>query len=497
MADEKQKNRKDEKSSPPQIKVTVEYPDKHRKVHKFDRAFRVGRDESCDIRIESPGVSRNHAEIYFKGGYWWYKDLNSANGSFVLGRRVEEIPLGKATKVELGLNDAQLTFSVPGFHPEGKTVQEKAPSVTQLVQHYFADEPEKQMGDHTRMIHNAFKTVQKKQRYKYFAILSVVVIIAIGIGIYSYRQHRQMQRQKLLAEQIFYSMKSLELELSHLQAQAEQENDSTALQKIKQQRKQQRKLLNDYDHFLQEIHFYENSQWNEKDRIILHVARLFGECELGMPEEFLDEVYSYIKKWRTTPRLKNAIQSAVKNGYNEIVSKTMLEHNLPPQFFYLGLQESSFNIRTVGPKTRFGIAKGVWQFIPATARRYGLKTGPLVGLRRFDPRDERSDFVKSTRAAARYIRDIYNTEAQASGLLVIASYNWGERNIRTLVRKMPANPRQRNFWQLLKKYRNKIPKETYNYVFYIISAAVIGENPRLFGFDFDNPLNPSAPTASR
>jgi hypothetical protein len=53
---------------------------------------------------------------------------------------------------------------------------------------------------------------------------------------------------------------------------------------------------------------------------------------------------------------------------------------------------------------------------------------------------------------------------------------------------MPANPRERNFWQLLAQHRDKIPQETYDYVFYIVSAAVIGENPRLFGFDFDNPL---------
>jgi hypothetical protein len=53
---------------------------------------------------------------------------------------------------------------------------------------------------------------------------------------------------------------------------------------------------------------------------------------------------------------------------------------------------------------------------------------------------------------------------------------------------MPENPRDRNFWRLLTQYKDEIPKDTYDYVFRIISAAVIGENPRLFGFDFDNPL---------
>jgi hypothetical protein len=66
---------------------------------------------------------------------------------------------------------------------------------------------------------------------------------------------------------------------------------------------------------------------------------------------------------------------------------------------------------------------------------------------------------------------------------------------------MPPNPGQRNFWRLLSEHRSQIPPETYNYVFYITAAAVIGENPRLFGFNFDNPLDespqaaPSSPSA--
>jgi membrane-bound lytic murein transglycosylase D len=70
----------------------------------------------------------------------------------------------------------------------------------------------------------------------------------------------------------------------------------------------------------------------------------------------------------------------------------------------------------------------------------------------------------------------------------MASYNWGERRVVKLIKTMPENPRERNFWQLITAYRQKIPDETYDYVFSIFTAAVIGENPRLFGFDFDNPL---------
>jgi hypothetical protein len=60
---------------------------------------------------------------------------------------------------------------------------------------------------------------------------------------------------------------------------------------------------------------------------------------------------------------------------------------------------------------------------------------------------------------------------------------------------MPGNPRERNFWKFLQQYRDKIPKQTYDYVFYIFSAAVIGENPALWGFSFDKPFpgNPTPP----
>ena len=130
----------------------------------------------------------------------------------------------------------------------------------------------------------------------------------------------------------------------------------------------------------------------------------------------------------------------------------------------------------------------MWQFVPETAMKYGLHLGPLIDLRRPDPADDRHHYDRETKAAARYLKDLYSTDAQASGLLVMACYNWGENQVLPLVRSMPANPRERNFWRLLANHRNKIPQETYDYVFYITSAAVIGENPRLFGFDFDNPL---------
>jgi hypothetical protein len=70
----------------------------------------------------------------------------------------------------------------------------------------------------------------------------------------------------------------------------------------------------------------------------------------------------------------------------------------------------------------------------------------------------------------------------------MASYNWGHNVVKGLIRKMPQNPRERNFWKFFNQYRDKVPKETEKYVFHIVSAAVICENPELFGFKFKSPL---------
>ncbi|HKK51535.1 MAG TPA: lytic transglycosylase domain-containing protein, partial [Myxococcota bacterium] len=246
-----------------------------------------------------------------------------------------------------------------------------------------------------------------------------------------------------------------------------------------------RALEREYDRFLEELDVL-GAGLSEQDRVILRVARLFGECELTMPPDFVAEVKRYIHEWRLSPRLERAIERMHAQSLTPLVVEAMLEQHLPPQFLYLALQESSFDNDAVGPKTRFGIAKGIWQFIPSTARRYGLRTGPLVELPVADPNDDRHAPELATRAAARYLRDIYSRDAQASGLLVMASYNWGPNNIRRRIREMPANPRERNFWALLKK--DEVPRETYDYVFHIVAAAVIGEAPELFGFDFENPL---------
>jgi hypothetical protein len=248
--------------------------------------------------------------------------------------------------------------------------------------------------------------------------------------------------------------------------------------------------LEEYDKLVDELGIYDLS---EEDKLIVKTARIFGECELAMPKAFMVEVKNYIKKWqwrqgRQGNRYADALERARQKGYIPTIVYSLERNQLPQQFFYLPLQESDFIPDRVGSITRYGYAKGIWQFIASTAKDYDLSIGPLTSENVYDPADDRFNFQKATTAATRYLKYIYSTDAKASCLLVMASYNRGENYITRLIREMPEDPRDRNFWKLLEKYRDKIPEETYNYVFMIFSAAVIGENPRLFGFKFDNPL---------
>ncbi len=472
--------------TPPAITIGIEKGDADQRTYTFTRPFRVGRDKTCDVRLSDPGVSRFHAEFWYTEGSWWVLDLESANGTYVGGMKVDRTPLTRPGRVELGSGGPVLAVDVTAAGQADPTLVGQF-SMTQVHKHYIEGSSEREAGQHTLMIRRVFKQSQKRQRRTFVAVIAVFACLALAAGIYAYLKQQEVQQQIALAQDIFYAMKSLELQFAPLLNSARSSQDVTLLNQVRHYRIQRLEMEKKYNEFLTTLESYDKSL-SPQERAILRIARLFGECEINAPPGFVREVFAYIDKWKTTKRLKEAIDRARSLKYVPTINEIFSEYDLPPHFFYLALQESDFNVNACGPQTDSGIAKGAWQFIPSTAASYGLRVGPLQHLRQPDPRDERHHFEKSTRAAARYIKDIYDTDAQASGLLVMASYNWGENRVLRLLQRMPKNPRERNLWRLLALYRNQIPKETYDYVFLIISAAVIGESPALFGFDFENPL---------
>ncbi|MEZ5352787.1 MAG: FHA domain-containing protein [Bryobacteraceae bacterium] len=475
----------------------------------FDRTFRIGRRDDVEVSIQSEVVSRVHCEVSMENGAWWVRDMRSANGIFVNGERVASAPVTGPTAVRLGSEGPWVYFDLEAppppppppsppppprasAPPAEATIRTgaAAPSneeVARAISRYFGGAGDGPAGDHTMVMRKAYAQVQQKQKRKYHGIFAALAVCILGAAAYAWYLHRQVGQQTALALELFYTMKSLDVDIAGLQKLVKASGTPQGEEELRKYRSRRETMGRNYDNFLSTLQVYDKSLTPQK-RLILRVARIFGESELAMPPEFVSEVENYIRAWQGSDRMAKAIRRAQDNGYVEAIANELLAQGLPPQFLYLAMQESNFDPFISGPETRSGIAKGMWQFVPETALKYGLHIGPLADLPRPDPSDDRHHWDRATTAAAAYLQDLYRTEAQGSGFLVMACYNWGEDRVLPLVRKMPPNPKERNFWRLLAMGKERLPEETYKYVFYIASAAVIGEDPRLFGFEFDNPL---------
>lgn len=144
-----------------------------------------------------------------------------------------------------------------------------------------------------------------------------------------------------------------------------------------------------------------------------------------------------------------------------MVEQIFTEFNLPADLIFLSLVESGFSTHA---KSR-AQAVGPWQFIKGTAKAYGLRVDNWI--------DERRDPVKSTIAAAHYLKDLY--QLFGSWPLAMAAYNAGERKVgRALVRAQADD-----FWDLTDT--KLLKRETKEYVPRFLAAALIARDPARFG----------------
>ncbi len=151
--------------------------------------------------------------------------------------------------------------------------------------------------------------------------------------------------------------------------------------------------------------------------------------------------------------------------YVAMMRGTLRGYGLPEELVWVAMIESGFDPRA---KSRAG-AKGLWQFMPGTARRYGLRVDQWV--------DERFDPERSTLAAAGYLRDLY--ALFSSWPLAWAAYNAGEVTVSRAIRKAGSH----DFWALAAT--NHLRRETKDFVPQIEAATLLAREPERYGFEFD------------
>ncbi|HVB28964.1 MAG TPA: LysM peptidoglycan-binding domain-containing protein [Terriglobia bacterium] len=164
--------------------------------------------------------------------------------------------------------------------------------------------------------------------------------------------------------------------------------------------------------------------------------------------------------------------------YQPMISSILRKYGLPQDLIYMAAAESGFNPLAV---SRAG-ATGIWQFMASRAREYGLK------LNQYE--DQREDPLRSTDAAARHLRDLY--KEFGDWYLAMAAYDAGPMNVQRAIERTGYA----NYWKL--RELHALPEETQNYVPIFIATALIGKDPRAYGFDVqpDPPLDPDPVTVT-
>lgn len=181
-----------------------------------------------------------------------------------------------------------------------------------------------------------------------------------------------------------------------------------------------------------------------------------------IPMEMQPLVAEYIQFFRGPGRKWFRKWMSRSTRYIPAMEPILESHGLPKDTVYLAMIESGFSVHAYS----WARASGPWQFIPATAKLYGLKQDFWV--------DERRDPIKSTTAAARYLRQLY--EDLGDWYLAWAAYNAGGGKVsRVMLRRGTSD-----FWQL--SDGKGLAKETKHYVPKLIACALIAKHPKAFGF---------------
>jgi membrane-bound lytic murein transglycosylase D len=187
-----------------------------------------------------------------------------------------------------------------------------------------------------------------------------------------------------------------------------------------------------------------------------------GEA-FDLPVELNDKVLSCVELYQG--RLRDWFEAALSRGqrYLPRIRQVLASEGVPQDLAYVAMVESAFRPAAYSRAK----AKGVWQFIAATGKRYGLEQDWWV--------DERSDPEKATRAAAAYLKALYAMFGDWN--LALAAYNAGELVVQRGIDRYKTS----DFWQLSRT--RALRRETRNYVPLIHAAIVVAKAPEKYGIE--------------
>lgn len=162
-------------------------------------------------------------------------------------------------------------------------------------------------------------------------------------------------------------------------------------------------------------------------------------------------VAAFLNYWGGRGKTRLDIGRVRLSQYRPMMARIFREEGVPQWLLAVGFVESTYSPSALSPAQ----ALGIWQFVPGTGTRYGLQRTAWT--------DERQHPEKSTRAAARYLRDLHALFGDWP--LALAAYNWGENRVARVIRRTGI----RDFWTMAA--RGLMPQETVNYVPSVLAAS--------------------------
>jgi hypothetical protein len=192
--------------------------------------------------------------------------------------------------------------------------------------------------------------------------------------------------------------------------------------------------------------------------------------EQPVPPGLLAEVERFVTFWTTEMRGFTERTLMRASPYLDMIRGQLRRNQLPEVFCYLPFMESGF--RTEIP-SRAG-ARGLWQFMPDTARKYGLRVDEAV--------DERTDPARATEAACRYLNDLLSMFGANAFMCAVASYNKGEYGMLNCLRGVSWRSTWK-YWDIVAKNDGCLKRETIEYVPKFLAAAIVIRRPAAFGLE--------------
>ena len=487
-----------------------------------DGAITIGRkpENSIVLRQSEKSVSGHHLIIYKSPERIMVQDLQSTNGTFVNETKIaeqeitagDELGFGKTgPRLKLFYSETDVDFSSSRAGNEAASEEDREdrdlftkdtsaaklsdikheagadPSFTMEIsqklagKHLEASDLQKLMkdgkrlervleqgnigGTQTSMLRTMFDA-NRNTRHKWLYLVGAILIVSVAVA--TFFAMRAYQYSQLLAKAQTLKKDIEEYDKKIASVNNNPDANKADLEKLVKELEAKEQKFSSLETRIDQNDFGKFYS-DPVERSIDQILRQFGESDYHIPKEMVERVKYHINEYAVDLHSMMGHYLKRKEIYFPMILRAFKEKNLPTELAYISMLESGFNpnaLSSVG-------ARGLWQFMPATGKHYGLVVEGTI--------DERTDPPKATSAAAQYFKELIGIfGGKSSVMLCMAAYNAGEGRVMGALRKIDDPMRNRDFWYIYRM--GYLPEETNEYIPRVIALMIISENAKQYGF---------------